>query len=591
MVSLPNDENDVSSSVKSKLLSIKEYVQENWKYFVSGLIVLLLSIVLLSSNAVGYLKIALQPVDDASICPMHEPLAPESFYQDNSTVLAILRDEEFRLKSVKKLAGAVQINTTVTDNQPDVPDAPQLWESFGDFHLYLQSTFPKIFTLLDVDYVNTYGIVIHWKGSNSNLKPVMLTAHQDVVPVQKDTLEDWSYPPFEGHYDGQYLYGRGSSDCKNILIAILEAIELLIEQDFKPQRGVLAVFGFDEEASGLRGAFNLSKYLEKRFGKDSIYAIVDEGSGLMKDQITGQIIAMAATGEKGYADLKIDLTTPGGHSSVPPDHTSIGLMSEVAYLMENDKYEPILSAKNPMLKYIQCLAVNTGDKIPKMTRKAILRAGFDKLANSLLVKSFSKSPLTRYLISTSQSIDLVRGGEKANALPEAITLVANHRVAIESNIQETKDRFVSRVQIVAEKYGLGLVSFGKTILEPTAKGTFEIDFFSHALEPAPVSPSDDTVWKYLAGVTRHVFEDLVFPDLDYPLVVAPAIMPANTDTRYYWNLTKNIYRYTPAYSEDVMKENHIHSVDERVSVDAHLETLAFFYEYVQAINTPDADNS
>lgn len=55
--------------------------------------------------------------------------------------------------------------------------------------------------------VNTFGLVYTIKGSDSSLKPLMLAAHQDVVPVADDSV--WSYPPFSAHYDGRFLWGRG----------------------------------------------------------------------------------------------------------------------------------------------------------------------------------------------------------------------------------------------------------------------------------------------------------------------------------------------------------------------------------------------
>ena len=58
----------------------------------------------------------------------------------------------------------------------------------------------------------------------------MLTAHQDVVPVPHETIDQWTFPPFEGGFDGKYLYGRGVSDCKNLLIALMGTIELLLEE-------------------------------------------------------------------------------------------------------------------------------------------------------------------------------------------------------------------------------------------------------------------------------------------------------------------------------------------------------------------------
>lgn len=581
MIGLGLDNNE---SVKSNLVRRKTQL-------LSIFVFVVLIISFFTTNAFGYVKILLQPTNDNSICPIHEKILPASYKQDNSTVLKILQDESFRLQSVKKLSDSIKVDTQITDNQPDVSEDPEVWLKFGNFHEYLEKTFPTIYENLKVETVNTYGLVYYWKGSDASLKPVLLTAHQDVVPVQNSTLGDWTYPPFEGHYDGTFVFGRGASDCKNVLIAILESLELLLAQGFNPQRGIIAAFGFDEEASGIRGASSLSKHLLSKFGENGIYSILDEGPGLSLDESSGQIIAAPAAGEKGYLDIEVSLTTPGGHSSIPPDHTSIGVMGELAYIIEKDPYNAILTEKNPILSYLQCLAVNTGNKLPKLTRKAILRAGFDKLSNLKVVEYLSSNVLTKYLIRTSQATDVIVGGEKANALPENVKLVINHRVAVETKISEITHHFTERVLIVAKKYGFSVESFGELVFKgDSSKGKFIVDFFSPALEAAPVSPSNDKVWQYIASTTRHVFEDLVFTNLTYPIIVAPSIMPANTDTRYYWNLTKNIYRYSPFFAIDMVKESHIHSVDEKIKFDSHLQLITFFYEYLQNIDTSDADN-
>lgn len=89
---------------------------------------------------------------------------------------------------------------------------------------------------------------------------------------------EWTHPPFSGHFDGKFIWGRGASDCKNQLIAILSAVEALISADFSPRRTLILSFGFDEEVSGPEGAKHLSDYLLSRFGHNSIAAIVDEGA-------------------------------------------------------------------------------------------------------------------------------------------------------------------------------------------------------------------------------------------------------------------------------------------------------------------------
>ena len=562
---------------------------------IGGLTFIVLLVVFFSTNLFNYFKIAITPIPDgnSNICPLQDLIAPPSFHKDNSSVLNILHDSKYRKQSIERLSGAIQIDTQIFDNQPDVDDAPEVWSKFKKFHKYLQHTFPLVYENLEVTTVNTYGLVYTWKGANKNLKPILLAAHQDTVPVQKDSLDQWTYPPFEGHYDGEYIYGRGAFDCKNILIAILETLELLLKQGHNPSRTIIAAFGFDEEGVGSNGALYIAKYLEKIWGKNSIYAIIDEGTGLSTDAFTDTIIATPVTAEKGRLDIYVELLTPGGHSSIPPDHTSIGIMSELGYIIEKDPFKPELTDKNPTLKYFQCLALHDPKKkIPKTFKKVILRAGFDKFANSKLVAKITQNLWFRYLLSTSQALDIIKGGEKVNALPEDTKLGVNHRISVDSNVAYVKHHFTERVVEVAKRHDLKVTAFGLTVYQPPKgtpySGEFKITGDA-GLETAPVTPTDDTVWSYLSGVTRHVFEDLVFTNLTYPIVAAPSLMTPNTDTRYYWNLTKHIFRYSPFYTANLL-ENGIHSVDEKLQFDAHLQLHAWFYEYLQAIDTAKAGN-
>lgn len=195
------------------------------------------------------------------------------------------------------------------------------------------------------------------------------------------------------------------------------------------------------------------------------------------------------------------------------------------------------------------------------------------------------------MIRTSQALDIINGGEKANALPEHVKLLVNHRVAIGTSVAEVQEHFVSRVVEVAKRHGLSVSAFGKDVLKvKNDSGLFNVTNFAGFLNAAPVTPTNDTVWEYLSGVTRHVYEDLVFPEIKYPVITAPAIMTGNTDTRHYWNLTRNIFRFTPAFIGDFIGETHIHSVDEKLPFDSHLQLQAWFYEYIQAIDSAKANN-
>jgi Gly-Xaa carboxypeptidase len=132
---------------------------------------------------------------------------------------------------------------------------------------------------LELTKVNTYGLVYIWKGSSDSLKPLLLMAHQDVVPVDPTTIGQWAHPPYSGHYDGQRIWGRGASDDKSGLISILMTVEALLEKGFRPTRGVVLSFGFDEEASGMQGAHENAKALRAMYGEHAFAMVVDEGGG------------------------------------------------------------------------------------------------------------------------------------------------------------------------------------------------------------------------------------------------------------------------------------------------------------------------
>jgi Gly-Xaa carboxypeptidase len=101
-------------------------------------------------------------------------------------------------------------------------------------------------------------------------------AHSDVVPVTASTTDTWTYEPFSGHYDGQYIWGRGSEDDKSNVIAILSTLELLLTLSFKPARSILVAIGFDEEGGAEKsyGARCLADVVLNRYGKNGVELIV-----------------------------------------------------------------------------------------------------------------------------------------------------------------------------------------------------------------------------------------------------------------------------------------------------------------------------
>jgi Gly-Xaa carboxypeptidase len=167
-------------------------------------------------------------------------------------------DIEYAGRAARRLSKAVQIRTESYDDMPIDP-THERWDKMNAFSEMLETGFPRVYAALEHQYINTHGHLFTWKGTNESLQPILLTAHVDTVPVLQDTVGLWRYPPFEGTVTvngtddtpGTWIWGRGSSDCKNSLMGILGAVERLVTEEHTPERTVVLAFGFDEEVSKL----------------------------------------------------------------------------------------------------------------------------------------------------------------------------------------------------------------------------------------------------------------------------------------------------------------------------------------------------
>jgi len=440
----------------------------------------------------------------------------------------------------------------------------------------LLKAFPLVHTTLLKTTVNTYGLVFHWQGSNPDLKPLLLTAHQDVVPVDPKTVDQWTHPPYSGYFDGKFVWGRGSSDDKSGLISLMSTVETLLEKDFKPTRSVVLAFGFDEETSGLFGANEISKYLVENYGENGFALLIDEGGG-MGEQF-GAIVATPAVGEKGYLDVRVQVNTPGGHSSVPPPHTGIGMLSSLLVALENKPLVPRLSRDQVVYKMLKCTA--QAPEIPSELRKDIVKSVHSDKALRRVQKAVMDT--LRPLMGTTQAIDLISGGVKTNALPEQSTAVVNHRIADDSSVDAVKERVTTILAPLASKFNLSLTSFGEDLSsgKPAYGSLVLSDAWGTALTPAPVSPSgpDSAPYTLLSASIKASIVDSGITDKE--VIVAPGIMTGNTDTRYYWKLTPHIFRYShhglPGDSPGGGRLSGVHTVNEAMGIDGILRSIRFF---------------
>ncbi len=173
--------------------------------------------------------------------------------------------------------------------------------------------------------------VIAEKGCSEKSSPVVFTGHFDTVPLG---AKDWSFDPFGGEVKGGKLYGRGSSDMKGGLAAMVIAAILAFEEG-SPDDEVRLVLTAGEEL-GCQGARQLVETYHK----------LGKAKGIIVGEPTANIPAI---GHKG--GLYLNLTADGitAHSSMP--HLGDNAIYKVARAISKIEKLDFGSEKDPLLGF------------------------------------------------------------------------------------------------------------------------------------------------------------------------------------------------------------------------------------------------
>ena len=91
-------------------------------------------------------------------------------------------------------------------------DGPVEAQAFLDLHAQLARDYPRPHASLTRETVSDFSLLYTWPGSKPDMPAVLLLAHQDVVPVEAGSEDAWEQPPFSGHMDGTFVWGRGAMD-------------------------------------------------------------------------------------------------------------------------------------------------------------------------------------------------------------------------------------------------------------------------------------------------------------------------------------------------------------------------------------------
>ena len=429
------------------------------------------------------------------------------------------------------LAGALRIATVSRTRYADTDTVP-----FDQLQAYLQRTFPLVHQRLKRQTVNHYGLLYEWPGTDPTLKPLLLLAHQDVVPVLPGTESQWTRPPFAGQQAGGYLYGRGALDDKLNVLGQLEAVEALLRTGWQPRRTVLLAFGHDEETQGLRGAAALAALLQTQHPQ--LELVLDEGGLVKTDGVAGlpQPVALVGVSEKGYLSLELSATGQGGHSSMPPALTSVGRVAAAVARLEAEPFPARLDGGVSGLLAYLAPAVPFGKRLVFANQW---------LFGPLIKKSLAATPSGNAALRTTTAPTIMRGGDKDNVLPIGATATVNFRLlpgdSVGAVIRRVKE-IVNDPQIQVKTLGEGRAA-------------------------SPVSGTDNAAFTTLARTIKSVFPQAL---------VAPYVVVGATDARAYASLCPQAtYRFMPVLMDQAAIES-LHGTNERLRPKAYQALIRFY---------------
>ncbi len=450
--------------------------------------------------------------------------------QDTSAVQAELPIVDEALFAAH-LGEAIRIQTISTS-----VDMGARGPEFQQFLDWLVVTYPAANAAMTRVMVGELTPVYRWDGADTNLQPILLTAHYDVVPVAESGLADWQQDPFSGAIASGFIWGRGALDDKSAVVAIMEAVEALATSGFTPNRTIYFSFGHDEEIGGADGAASAATYFKEQ-GIQMAWSL-DEGSMILKDVIAGLELPVASinVAEKGYVSLDITARAEGGHSSLPPRDTAVSTLATALTKLQSGPVPGGLTGASK--EFFDGLG-------PHFTLAQKVLFANQWFYRPLLEIVLSGSPATDAMLRTTKAPTMLVGSAKDNVLPQKATATVNFRIHPRDSI----DGVVAHTREMIDN----------SEIEITLRGGF-------GNEPSAVSDKDGIGFQALSKTFRQVFGDLI---------VVPGLTVAATDSVHYAKISDNSYRINPFVftGEDIKR---LHGRNERISVQAMGQAVQFY---------------
>jgi len=379
-------------------------------------------------------------------------------------------------------------------------------------------------------------LVARYRGTGAR-PPVLLLAHIDVVEAKK---EDWSadLDPFTFVERDGYFYGRGSSDDKAMAAIWIANLVLMKQEGYRPDRDIIVALTADEEGGTANGVSWL--LANHRDLIDADFCLNEGGGGQIVDG--RYVLNEVQASEKVYQSYQLEVTNPGGHSSLPrKDNAIYRLAKGLARLADFDfpvRLNPITRAF-----FERTAALEQGQTAADM--KAVTMNPPDAAAVARLAAS---SAYYNAQMRTTCVATMLDGGHAQNALPQLARAVVNCRMLPGSDPKEVEQTLV---QVLADEH-IAVTPIGQ----------------ARPSDPSPLRPD---VMEPIERITKEM----------WGVPVMPVMLTGATDGLYLRNAGIPTYGVSGIF-EDI-NDVRAHGRDERIGVKPFYEGREFLDRLVRAL--------
>jgi acetylornithine deacetylase/succinyl-diaminopimelate desuccinylase-like protein len=319
-------------------------------------------------------------------------------------------------------------------------------------------------------------------------RAILFSAHMDVVDARR---EEWERSPFELIEEEGAFYGRGTSDNKAGVVALVSTILRFKAEKLQPARELVFAFVADEET----GMDTTRQIAAHPWIRDAEFAINTDAGGGILDETSGKpLIYLVQGAEKTFATFDVVISNPGGHSSRPRSDNAIYQLAHALGKIEAYRF-PVM-ATDLTRAYLGAVGEAQSGPLGEALRK-FAADPTDASAADMLAKSPEFVGTTR----TTCVATMLDAGHAENALPQTARAAVNCRIFPGVAVEAVRDALIA------------------AIADPEVRVTVR-----GKPEASPVSDMRPDV---MAAITRAVHAD-------YPgVMVVPYLESGGTDGKVY----------------------------------------------------------